>query len=58
MSTEDPLGFAAKVAGWKSAPKKEEEGSAHTQGPGAEDHNAKLNRILAESTPAIPGRLH
>jgi hypothetical protein len=58
MSTEDPLGFAEKVAGWKNAPKKEEEGSAHTQGPGAEDHNAKLNRILAESSPAIPGRLH
>jgi len=59
MSTEDPLGFAAKVASWKSAPAKGEEGSTHTQGPGgAEDHNAKLNRILAESTPAIPGRLH
>ena len=58
MSTEDPLGFAVKVAGWKNAPKKEEEGSAHTQGPGAEDNNAKLNRILAESSPAIPGRLH
>ena len=53
-----PLVFAKRVAGWKSAPKKGEEGSAHTQGPGAGNHNAELSRILAANTPAIPGRLH
>jgi len=57
MSIDEPLAFAAKVAGWKSAPKKGEEGNSHTNGPTGND-NAELNRILAANAPAIPGRLH
>jgi alanyl-tRNA synthetase len=57
MSVEDPLGFAAKIAGWKKAPAMGAEGTSHAQGPGGEDKEAERNRILAQKQ-AIPGTLH
>jgi hypothetical protein len=55
MSTEDPLAFAVKVAGWKSAPKMGEEGSAHMNKGGAPDHLA-ASRELRQSTGRITRR--
>jgi len=60
MSIEDPLGFAAKVASWKNAPQKGEEGSAHVSGPDAKKNEAaEIDRVLkATSGRAVPGTLH
>ena len=57
MSVEDPLGFAAKVASWKNAPKMGEEGSSHVSGPdGTKNETAEIDRILKASTGrSIPG---
>jgi hypothetical protein len=56
MSTEDPLAFAVKVAGWKSAPKMGEEGSAHmNKGGDGTDHLA-ASRELRQSTGRITRR--
>jgi hypothetical protein len=56
MSTEDPLAFAVKVAGWKSAPKMGEEGSAHTNKGGDGTDHLAASRELRQSTGRITRR--
>jgi hypothetical protein len=59
MSVDDPLGFAAKVASWKNAPAKGEEGDSHVSGPDAKSReSAEIDRILKTSGRAVPGTLH
>lgn len=60
MSTEDPLGFAAKVASWKNAPAMGEEGASHVNGPdGTKNDAAEIERVLkASAGRSIPGTHH